>query len=298
MANVEWMTYQSVASNYKKESDGIVPVREEYTLGPFYHNMSLSVPRHILTKTHCDGFCDDCSMQTSYMNLSGFEAGCGRSERIRVKGVITNPPYPSSVPKKVVHLIRSPWDNIVSRMHHGIFRRRTYLNWTEEQLAPFQNSREGVMSWCQYVDRGFWDARALNTSGLSVDDLQAITSVPCGPDFFRYVQWHNNAVVLMQKMGVPMHRIYYEDYTAQFNKTTQDLLDFLELRAVNPPVPFKTGKTYDHLMDIRDRRKAWDLIQRFATPELREVLSRYESGVDLASEGAIEQASRRFLRRA
>jgi hypothetical protein len=297
MENVEWMSYQSVASNYRREADGFVPVSAEYTEGPFFHNMSLSLPRHALTKTHCDGYCDDCTMQGSYMNLSNFEAGCGRSEKIRVRGVITNPPYPSTVPAKVVHLIRSPWDNIVSRMHHGIYRRRTFLNWTEEQLAPFQNSMEGVKSWCRYVDNGFWDAQALNVSGLSIDDLEAITSVPCGPDFFRYVQWHNNAVVLMRKMGVPTHRIYYEDYTFRFNETTQDLLKFLELQAVNPPVPFATGKTYENLMDIRDRRKAWDLIQRFASPELRQVLRRYESSVSFATEGANEQSSRRFLRR-
>lgn len=295
MSNVEWMSNQSVAVNYKKESDGFVPLHEDHPEGPYVHNLSLSLPRQVLTKTHCDGFCDDCPMQRTFMDFNSFEAGCGRAERVIVRGVIVNSFYSSSRPTKAVHLIRSPWDNIVSRMHHGIYRRRTFLNWSEEQLAPFQNSLEGVRAWCRYIDNGFWDATALNTSGLSVDDLQTIVSVPCGSDFFRYIQWHNNALRLIHKMGVPVHNLFYEDYTLQFNKTTQELLDFLDLPAVNPPLPFATGKTYENLMDVRNRKHAWDLIRRFALPEVWELLKRYGSSAGFSPEADIEM-SRRLLR--
>jgi hypothetical protein len=265
-------------------------VNEEYPEGPFIHNRSLSVPRLVLTKTHCDGYCDDCTMQRSFMSINGFEAGCGRSERVIVRGTIVNPPYPSSVPVKVVHLIRSPWDNVVSRMHHGIYRRRTFLNWTEQELAPFQNSIQGVSAWCRYIDNGFWDATALNVSGLGVDDLHAITSVPCGPDFFRYVQWHNNAIALSRSMGVPTRIVFYEDYTTQLNETTQDLLEFLDLPAVSPPLPFTSGKTYDDLMDRHDRRKAWELIRRFAKPELWQLLKRYGIQAGFSTDADVESS--------
>jgi hypothetical protein len=229
-------------------------------------------------------------MERSYTNITDFEAGCGRSERVIVQRRVINAPYPSSIPVKVVHLIRSPWDNIVSRMHHGIYRRRTYLNWTEQELAPFQNSIQGVRAWCRYIDNGFWDERALNVSGLKVEDLQAITSVPCGGDFYRYIQWHNNAVMLSRSMGVPIHVIFYEDYTSQFENTTQDLLDFLDLPAVNPPFPFTSGKTYDGLMDPLDRQRAWELIRRFATPEMWQLLRRYGEQAGFSTGADVESS--------
>lgn len=275
MTNVEWMSYSSVAVNYRKESDAQTLLRKDRPDGPFVHNSSLSLPRLVLTKTHCDGYCDDCGMSKSFIPLDKFESGCSRSEKQFLNGRLITRSYPTSDVSKAVHLMRHPLDNCVSRMHHGVYRRRRFLNWTEDRLSIFNTSREGLLSWCSYIDMGFWNLNAGRLSGLSDEVRRSIASVPCGSDLFRYVQWHNNAVELTTKLNLPVHVLYYEDYSSRFNATLRTLFDFLELPIVNSPIPFESSKTYEQLFDSNTRMRAWELIQNLSSNRVWDLLKRY-----------------------
>ena len=66
-----------------------------------------------------------------------FEQGCVRAEKTNHTGSVR---YENTVPVKAVHLYRSPFDNIVARMHLAVHRRQRQGN----DVSLFTNSREGL----------------------------------------------------------------------------------------------------------------------------------------------------------
>jgi len=73
-----------------------------------------------------------------------------------------------------------------------------------------------------------------------------IKDVPCHSDFFRYIQWHNLAFATTADLGIPSKIILYEDYANNFNKTKDELLQFLQQDEVYDYPSFVAGKTYRH----------------------------------------------------
>jgi len=276
--NVERITNTSTAVNYPGEVDVRVRARPDIEKGPFVHNVSLGVPTTTwLTKSHCTGYCDDCDWKTSFSTLETFEARCGAD---RPQGGV-DVRYSSSEVSKVVHLFRDPFDNIVARMHHGLMRRKKFLGWSDDRLAPFNDTRQGLLSWCAYVDENFWGDHAQRTvpDQVSHTVLALVKDVPCHSDFYRYGQWHSNAINLSQKLKVPTHLLYYEDYASRYNETVSDLFGFLGLPMVNEPAPFILGKTYGDFFTMSDRLAVQRFIQNVSSPECWHLLrSRYFSG--------------------
>lgn len=60
------------------------------------------------------------------------------------------------------------------------------------------------------------------------DLLAAFAGVPCHAEFYRYVEWHNNAFIVTPD-NIPSMIFYYEDYSTRFDDLTEDLLEFIEL---------------------------------------------------------------------
>ena len=111
LANVEISSNTTTASNYAKDWHIAIPVRPELIHGPFLEHPDKPVPPYVLTKSHCTGYCTDCAPRKYVASLESFESGCLRVERPDSgRGGETH--YDSSVPAKVVHLIRSPFDNV------------------------------------------------------------------------------------------------------------------------------------------------------------------------------------------
>jgi hypothetical protein len=114
LENTEKMSNRTVATNYafSDSLEGEYPVFANSPDGPFLYKNSLSVPRIVLTKTHCSPGCDMCPLKRSVQTLNDFKIGCFQGNNLAA--LVTH--YNSSIAKKAVHLFRDPFDNIVSRM--------------------------------------------------------------------------------------------------------------------------------------------------------------------------------------
>jgi hypothetical protein len=269
ITNTEHMSDASTASNYAKDWDDIVPVRSELTNGPFLHKPFANVPNYVLTKTHCSGYCEDCSLRSSVKTVDAFEGGCTQGHA-QDGGLIT---YASTVPEKAIHLLRNPFDNIVARMHLSIKKRLKKDEWSAEE-ATAAKSKEGFQSWCKIVDEKFDDAE----KGSPLIDRRVrklLNDLPCRGDWFRYVQWHNLAIETTQRLNLPVHVLYYENYTKDYDKTVTRLFDFLELPAVKEPLHFIPGKTYSDYFDVKQTRAAKRLVHALATPDCWALLRPY-----------------------
>ena len=293
------MTRFGTATNYAKESKeaklanftGVIPtIQGGDCIGcslPMPHDSGSPLPEdYVLVKTHCAGF------QSQNWNEAGIVAskmdflrGCvtpyhfvpSNTTSGRVKQV-ESCPYEPSLVKRVVHIMRNPLDNVVSRFH--LYKRNLFdahatglsdLNVTADEALP--RSAEGFRKYCNLKD----NEKLMRSKDANLfRDFYSL--VPCVSEFFLYIQWHNNAFHATSG-GVPTHFFYYEDFEANSNDTTRSLLEFLHLkrseRGLN--IPFLGGKTYDEYYTAGEKRAAARLIDRFASKETKKTLGlRYD----------------------
>lgn len=262
MMNVARVSNTTTATNYAGDYSELVPVRD--AKGPFWTNPHGQHPdRFVLTKTHCGGYCEDCSTDRYTLTTRKFEQACATAQTPGTKGFVELTYAPAAV-QRVVHLVRDPFDNLVARMHLGIKRRRNKLGWSDEELAKFSPDRDGLMAWCTYIDSRVKHRVEIRES-----------PVPCASEWFKYVQWHNHAVAMIKSRAWPVHNLRYESYSDDYDATVQGLLDFLALPRLLDPVPFVSNKTYHHYFSEVEARQAMDLVRSLATDDCWALLQPY-----------------------
>lgn len=109
-----------------------------------------SIPKYILTKTHCGGFCASCSSPEAYIETPrSFLKSCLKGKR----GVFSpehnamrthTVHYSADLISKVVHIFRNPVDNVVARFH--LERKRYTAKKHEKWLAAHPNNKEGFQA--------------------------------------------------------------------------------------------------------------------------------------------------------
>jgi len=268
----------STASNYARDWQKCQAVRPELAeQGPYLHKPDLRIPSFVLTKTHCTGYCDVCPPSQYVVDADAFKLGCCSGSKKDNDGSIIETVYDSSVPVKAVHLIRNPFDNIVSRMHLAL-KRRSKQGWTDEDLAIFKtNDKASLDAWCSYMDEKFVADEA-ETDLIDDETKQLFRQVPCHADWFRYVQWHNLAIEVVDRLDLPVHILHYENYTTDYNTTVDGLFEFMALERQSNPVDFSSNKTYVsfyssdtalaamRLVRSLASNKTWDLVEHYFEP--------------------------------
>jgi hypothetical protein len=293
--NTEQVSMHSTATNYAMElhyKDEILPVRpteDNIANGPWQRNNTLPMPPMALTKTHCAGYSDRAALQNSIISAERFLNGCaGSSQYVDAQDRSNHTKLRSNyqhkdLVKSVIHLIRNPFDNVISRMHHGMKIRQKRIGFSDEITHKFMESPEGVMRWCAISDKAFWMEREVpktitnaNKLRLIPFDVDLLLKVPCHSEFFRYVEWHNAAIRMIEEEKLPSMVVYYEDYETNYNQTVDSILEFLDLSREAPPLPFKAGKTYRDLFFPEETQRATKhLLKAMASKELWAILRRY-----------------------
>lgn len=277
-------TQTLVATNYaKRESSDerqLYPVYRDHD-GPFWPNPSKSQYRpplaYLLTKTHCGGRCNGCPPSSYLQKPNTFAYHClsgsklkhnnstgGRAQPVKVT-------YDSSLVHKAVHLVRNPFDNIVSRYHlerHELAKR----NHTK-LLALFSDSKPGFRRYCRYMNAKYEQ----KVEATWLPTALALQHVPCRDDFFRYISWHNHAFTTTDNiLHLPTYVLHYEDYSGDaFNTTVSNLLKFLNLSQAQEAYPFRQGQSYENYFTSVEKRRVKEAIKVLSVPQTWESLSRY-----------------------
>jgi Sulfotransferase domain len=279
LTNIEHLCNVTTASNYAQDWDAVVPVRPEYSNGPFLHRFDENhrgrLPHNVLTKTHCAGYCDDCGPRGYYLEtVDDFAEGCVHATRPKASSPdghkYDDVHYHATIPVKAVHLFRNPFDNIVARMHLALKMHNS--KWTAKQTQMFNNSKEGVSTWCSYLDNKYWTEEE---HFFAEPIVTLFRDLPCHGDFYRYAQWHNHSVALTDKLRLPVHYLHYENYTTAYDATVDGLLDFLELHRVQTPLQFSPGHTYLDFFDAASIRAAAALVRAVVNDETWALLQHY-----------------------
>ena len=281
---VQGISQTTTATNYGAEQSGrktSIPMSPDLPDGPFLRWPDWNYSKYILTKTHCGGYCIKCSPRRYVLNAAQFEAECRTgNKRVNRTEITTPQAYPASLPKKAVHVIRNPFDNLVARLHH---QRKTWEkeNTTKsEHLKLFQSTEEGFRKWCSFVD---YSSAPTHISDLKVFDnttMDLFEQAPCASDVYRWTQFHNLALeVTKDRLHIPVQTIHYEAYANRFEETVHDLLEFLELPSVSEAPPFIRGKEYPDYFSDEDRYHVAKLVQHLSTNKTWPFLKHYFDGL-------------------
>jgi len=277
MTNTQKTSQMTVATNYEQEVHPRTVSMLPNSKSPYLLNASMPVPSLALTKTHCLGYCDRC---VPMMDSKEFEMGCRSLKTDDLEsGEGHREYYSERLVAKAVHLFRNPFDNLVARMHHGIKKRSAMPKWREaprlrNKLALFEETPEGFIEWCSYLDKIFVGDvdQLMKRLGIA---KEVYRNLPCKTELFRYVQWHNNAIKVLDRLHIPVHVLYYEDYTTRYNITVQELFKFLELEAVHSNSPFLPGKTYGRVYTDQYQQKATNFVRAVASPKCWSLIRHY-----------------------
>lgn len=248
----------------------------------------------ILTKTHCGSRCTFCPPEKYLETWQSFLIKClSGSRSIPItedkdtaaygeshanvgyrKEFMT---YHPSVVEKAVHLIRNPFDNLVSRFHHEQkeHKKRRDMKWTER----YSNDAYGFRKWCADEDLLFrskeqrldWEELGYETTKMKMH----FEGVPCHAEFFRYVQWHNLAINAVQKLNIPVIYVHYEDYTTDLEGVTDRILEFLDMPRIGKLPTFDSNKDYSDYFSSEERAAASELMRVLASDGCRKLIVRY-----------------------
>ena len=291
LRHIRLVTRMGTATNYAKETkeakmanfSGVLPtIQSGDCIGcslPMPHDSDSPLPsNYVLVKTHCSGFASQNWNQTGITSKEAFLEGCvtpyhfvpsnNTGERIKQ---IKSCAYEPGLVKRVVHIMRNPLDNIVSRFH--LYQKNLFdagkIGLADRNLTAdvaFPLSVEGFRKYCSFKDRELLRSRDAAT-------FRAFHSlVPCLSEFFLYIQWHNNAFHATSG-GIPTHFFHYEDFAEpNFNKTSETLLKFLHLQISSRgrAYPFQAGKTYEEYYTHGERLAVARLFDRFASKKTKE----------------------------
>ena len=204
--------------------------------GPFKLTPDLPLPTkgYVLTKTHCNGYCFDCPPNWYHYSPTRFLKGCvsGQYAHNSTEWVEYNP----NLINKAIHIIRDPFDNIVSRYHHELFRHRPTsqggVSYTTNPNSDnywdpnkFTNTIEGFREWCNHQDTK-WKFHYKKSWPTEV--YEAGMHVPCKKEFYQYITWHNNAFEIARGMELDRIVLHYEDFAYDLEETTRKMMLFLE----------------------------------------------------------------------
>lgn len=290
MKLIQRVTNLTAATNYGKETalrglspDGTnVPLYRYSPNGPFLLSPNLrSVPeRYVMTKTHCGGRCNSCGPSKYILGEDEFLDWCLRGGKFVRKEndddvEFVNVHYNASLVQRAIHLIRDPFDNVVSNFH--LEQHEKNKTGDTEWLEKYSNDPEGFQSWCAMLDAKFIDEEE-ESDLISDKTRNMFKDVPCHGDFHRYAQWHNLALKVIQKMELPTLVMHYENYGKDYEGSVEELLGFLQLPRNGELPEFFAGKSYkEKFFTAAQRSATMALVRSLSNKNTWELLKRYDS---------------------
>lgn len=204
---------------------------------PFWYTTYESTARptkNVLTLSHCGGHCMYPCLPNQYVQTAiSFDEQC-RTVIDHTKDDDGKDKYTITVtPKKdvnnLIHLIRDPFSNIVSRFH-------AYLSQFTVTEKPFSNDRSGFKQWCEGIDNDE-EVNEIEymSSFFTMEMKELMKIVPCHSEFYKYVAWHNHVMEMAWNEDYEVLPIFYEDYanTAEQRQMAIKMAGFLEAPVVS-----------------------------------------------------------------
>lgn len=272
LALMEQVTKSSMATNY--QGDVLqpvpdVPIYDDQPQGPFWRGLAdKPLPEtSVLVKTHCAGY-KEKPAEVFDMDLSTYVRHCGRTTILNPNAKENDDGwYDTRGVRKAIHVVRSPFDNLIARFNNYHFKQ------DRRGKHPFEKNREGFRAFCRKRDAEFDKKYRRSTMSSTVKRLAKRTI--CHDNVIAYVLWHNRAFEAIDYMKLDTMQIRYEDYEDKFDDTLSNLLTFLDLPEKGEPLEFYSGHHYDDYYTEEDRKNVHALAKELASERTWEAIRQY-----------------------
>lgn len=241
------------ATNYADEEYHVDSPQEavypDQPMGPFWiHQENFGIPnRYVLTKTHCGLRCGECPPEEYAETTYSFRRKCAFTKWLDDHKHAKYGNYDFARVKKAVHLIRNPFDNVVSRFH---------LLTAKKHNQQYAATKHGFLEYCLHIDGMFTRNEIKYAHFRNVHELRDLwlgtygtthrrnllmnCIVPCHAEFCKYIEWHNLAFHTTNDMELDTLVVHYDAYP----QAGETVLEFLELDHNGTFPEFQLGKTY------------------------------------------------------
>ena len=282
LALVETISNSTVATNYGKgyqlrfhEHVEPIPVSSKSPTGPFLLSPEKSLPpvdSFILTKTHCGGYCFRCALDMYIETKHSFKSKCARGTIMDSNQKMRSSQYDFNIVEKAIHLVRDPFDNIVSNFH--LDRKKKVKEEKTAWLLKFPNNASGFQKWCHSIDELHYKDE-VNSKFLPDFITTLYRDVPCHTLFYLFTEWHNLARQVTLDLSLPTLVIHYEEYEHNFESTLSNIIEFLNLPRAQEPTEFISGKVYSEYFTLDERLAAKKLVRTIADEWTWSEVSKY-----------------------
>jgi len=285
ITTIQKVTQLATASNYvgevsRYDSHPNVTVYPDHPEGPFWRGSSGTLPplpnTTVLVKTHCTGYDLNNGIFAYKLSHERFAGGC------RYTATTSNAShhgrYPANLVDRLVHIVRNPYDNFISRFHHEYNRRvpvakngnEGAIQWT----LTHSKNQTGFQQFCRDLNADFTER--YKPEDFPSDLYTQIQQTMCHDEVIQYITWHNGAFATSEILKVPTLVFHYEDYQDNFNETISNLLEFLELPRSSEPLAFHSGHGYERdYFPEEDRENIKKLANMLATTKTWDAIERY-----------------------
>ncbi len=160
--------------------------------GPYLLHPEQGIPppsSYIMTKTHCGGRCNDCSPGSYIETRESFLDMCTKSSRPKDEGGYAYVNYDPQLVSRAIHLIRNPFDNIVSNFHldrHAHEKKKNSIS-SQKWLDKYTDDVKGFRAWCENLDTKY-NREEKNSRLIPFHVLELFESVPCHKAFYLFAQ--------------------------------------------------------------------------------------------------------------
>jgi len=292
----------AIATTTKTAASKEVGGERDIPGSPFWYSTyeySTKPTHNVLTLSHCAGHCmHPCTPDNYIQTDASFEEACRTIINHDADGNYFTSVTPKADISKVIHLIRDPFSNIVSRFHAYLHEEGAKAK--HELLSNLHpNSPEGFKAWCREIDNDA-NLKELELKSsfipLEIKELIEQGGIPCHSEFYKYVSWHNHVEEMAWNEDYPILEVYYEDYKTKTQELQSAIAmaEFLEepIVDINNLLPtFLVVRIYRDYYTEEERmrvekftkalalRKTWGLLERYFQEEEKEQENE-EEGVD------------------
>ena len=288
MVSVEQASNFSTASNYGAEvtlkGSYSLPIYPRHQEGPYWPGLyrKEGLVRHlpdkyVLVKTHCGSRCVRCPPDQYIQTTDTFLDACRNSSgKFRQFERGHNFLYDASRVKKMVHLFRNPFHNMVARFH--LDRRNIDSKDRPESKAWIKahpNDPAGFQAWCKELG-DLYKKEEYET--FEYDMIKKVRLSPCHTELFKYIQWHNLAFELGKELGLDTLVVHYEDYFDDEERTAamKRILKYLEMDYVQEPKEFRyVAGDYPNYYTFLDKRRIRLLAEEIASEDTWNAIKHY-----------------------
>jgi len=239
-----------------------------------------------------------CTPASYIQTEASFEEACRTIIDRDVHGTYETSITPKADISKVIHLIRDPFSNIVSRFHSYLFEKNAKHAAHElPNLSPSNRNAEGFKVWCRAIDTDATLSELEQESTLIPREIKELMEqVPCHSEFYKYVSWHNHVVEMAWNEDYPSLNVFYEDYATETEQRQQaiKMSEFLDepivdidkvlseslvVRSYRDHYTVNERLNAEKLVKALSLRNTWILLERYFKEEEKE-LQEDEEGTD------------------